>query len=195
LIDHLVYAVPDLALADDLGLGLSPGGPHIGLGTRNFLASLGGGAYLEVIGPDPDQPTPEGPRPFGIDDLSAPKLVAWAVRVENINEVVDRAKAQGYDPGPVMSMSRRRPDGVLLEWLLTPPAGGVLPFLIDWGSTPHPANSLPAGLELRSFTASHPDPDSVRKGLEALREELELTQGEPGLHAVLRTPNGDVVLK
>lgn len=195
MIDHVVYAVPDLALADDLGFSLSPGGPHIGLGTRNLLANLGGGAYLEVIGPDPDQPVPEGPRPFGIDELTAPKLVAWAVRVENIDDVVERAKAQGYDPGPVMAMSRRRPDGVLLEWQLTPPVAGVLPFLIDWGTTPHPTGSLPGGLELHSLTASHPDSAKVHRGLEALGEQLDVGQGEPGLRAVVRTPDGEVVLK
>ncbi len=112
-LDHLVYAVPDLALAGDLGIDLSEGGRHIGRGTRNLLADLGDGAYLEVIGPDPDQPEPDQPRPFGIDTLTEPKLVAWAVRVKDIEDVVERAKAQGYDPGPVVPMSRERPDGVL----------------------------------------------------------------------------------
>jgi hypothetical protein len=200
VVDHLVYAVPDLdagvaELQDKLRLTLSPGGPHIGLGTRNLLANLGGGAYLEVIGPDPDQPKPEQPRPFGIDDLAAPRLVAWATRVENISEVVDRARIRGYDPGPVTAMSRRRPDGVLLEWQLTPPMAGVLPFLIDWGTTPHPTESLPAGLELVSFRAFHRDPVLVQKGLSILGHELDLGLGEPGLLAVVRTPNGEVVLR
>jgi hypothetical protein len=92
-------------------------------------------------------------------------------------------------------MSRRRPDGVLLEWQLTPPMAGVLPFLIDWGSTPHPTESLPAGLGLVSFSAFHRDPVSVQKGLSILGQELDLGLGEPGLMAALRTPNGEVVLR
>jgi Glyoxalase-like domain len=195
LIDHLVYAVPDLALADGLGIGLTPGGPHLGLGTRNLLAGLGGGAYLEVIGPDHDQPEPEGPRQFGIDDLTGPRLVAWAARVERIHDVVARAKAQGYDPGPVMPMSRRRPDGVLLEWQLTPPLAGVQPFLIDWGETPHPAGSLGTGIELLSLTITHPAPDDVLRGLAVLGEQVPVQQGAAGLRAVLRTPDGEVVLR
>ena len=190
-----MYAVPDLALADGLGVALTPGGPHLGLGTRNLLAGLGGGAYLEVIGPDPAQPEPEGPRPFGIDELTAPTLVAWAARVENIHDVVGSAKANGYDPGPVMPMSRRRPDDVLLEWQLTPPLAGVLPFLIDWGSTPHPAESLGHELELVSFTVYHPAPDDVRRGLSVLGERVAVEAGDPGLRAVLRTPEGEVVLR
>jgi hypothetical protein len=195
LIDHLVYAVPDLALADGLGLGLSPGGRHIGLGTRNLLAGLGGSAYLEVIGPDPDQPAPERPRPFGIDELREPKLVAWAARVENIHDVVDRAKARGYDPGPVMRMSRKRPDGVLLEWQLTPPVAGVLPFLIDWGATPHPSVDAVQGAVLECLSISDYRKDDVYKGLKALGLDFAVGYGPPGLAAEIRTPDGEVVLK
>jgi hypothetical protein len=195
LIDHLVYATPDLAVVDRLGISLSPGGPHLGLGTRNHLASLGVGAYLEVIGPDPEQPAPAGPRLFGIDELDEPRLVAWAARVSDISSAVSRAKAHGYDPGPVTPMSRRRPDGALLEWQLTPPGPGLLPFLIDWGSTPHPAEAAVRGAELVSFTGSHPDPDSIHKGLSALGVELTVEVGEPALRAVIRTPAGEVILR
>ncbi|MBP2324668.1 hypothetical protein JOF56_005053 [Kibdelosporangium banguiense] len=196
MIDHLVYAVPDLALADDLGIALSPGGPHVGLGTRNLLASLGGDAYLEVIGPDPEQPEPDGPRPFGIDDLTEPKLVAWAVRVEDIDEAVERAKARGYDPGPVMSMSRVRPDGVLLEWRLTPPVAGILPFLIDWGSTLHPSASAAQGAVLESLLVTDYDKDAAYEGLKALGlRDFAMGYGPPGLMAEIRTSDGEVVLR
>ena len=74
-IDHIVLAVPDLAdgVAGFEGLtGVRPvGRSHEGLGTANFLVGLGVGAYLEIIGPDPDRPRPGRPRPFGIDDLTA----------------------------------------------------------------------------------------------------------------------------
>lgn len=195
-LDHLVYAMPDLARAQDLGIELSEGGRHIGRGTRNLLANLGGGAYLEVIGPDPDQPEPDEPRPFGIDTLTAPKLVAWAVRVENIDDVVERAKAQGYDPGPVVPMSRERPDGLVLAWRLTPMLPGVLPFLIDWGTTPHPTESLPSGLELESLLVQHYDKDMLYKGLKALGiRDFAVGYGPTGLEATILAPTGEVVLR
>lgn len=194
-IDHLVYATPDLDVVDRLGIPLSPGGRHLGAGTRNFLADLDGGAYLEVIGPDPEQPEPGQPRPFGIDSLTEPRLVAWATRVSDIAEVVERAKAQGYDPGPVLAMSRQRPDGVLLEWQLTPPQAGLVPFLIDWGSTPHPSGDAVKGSELVSFRGFHPSPEKVHEGLNALGAELEVSAGDLTLVATIRTPDGEVVLR
>ncbi|GAA2599922.1 VOC family protein [Actinomadura fulvescens] len=198
-LDHLVYAAPDLkAAVSDIAArtGVTPveGGPHPGLGTRNQLLGLGGNAYLEIIGPDPDQPDPEGPRPFGIDDLAAPALVAWAAGTTELEASIERARAAGRDPGPVSGMSRLRPDGELLSWRLTPPRTGVLPFLIDWGETPHPAGALPV-VPLRSFEAVHPDPDAVRGELASLGVELTVRRG-PGVALIARLdgPVGTVTL-
>lgn len=196
LIDHLVYATPSLDVVDGLGIPVSPGGQHVGLGTRNHLADLGGGAYLEVVGPDPDQPEPPRPRPFDIDSLTAPRLVTWAVRVTDIDRAVADAKDRGHDPGPIHPMSRERPDGVLLAWRLTvQDDDSVLPFLIDWGATPHPSRDAVHGAELLSFHLSHPDPPSIHKGLEALGADVPVVEGAPGLVARIRTPQGEVTLR
>ncbi len=203
MLDHLVYATPHLgdtvAALAAAGLATVPGGAHVGLGTRNHLAALGGTAYLEVIGPDPEQPDPSGPRPFGIDGLTAPALVAWCARPSrSLEDVCAAAGAAGHDPGPIGEMSRRRPDGVLLAWRLTLPTAvpGVVPFLIDWLDSPHPTGSLPSGPVLERFELRHPDPARLRAVLDALGEAgvAELAEGAVGLHAVVRTAGGTVEL-
>lgn len=188
MLDHLVYATPDLAgtraqLAA-AGLLLSEGGPHPGLGTRNLLADLGGGAYLEVIGPDPEQPEPTGPRPFGIDALDRARLVTWAVQV-------------ALDPEESIAMSRRRPDGVVLSWRVAfaPDGGhGVLPFRIDWGDTPHPSATAASGARLVSFGGTHPDPGRIEAELATLGAALPVSPGPPALTAVLDLGSGTLVL-
>ncbi|WP_194892162.1 VOC family protein [Catenulispora pinisilvae] len=197
--DHLVYAAPDLQAAlEDIarrtGVHPTAGGPHPGLGTRNYLLGLGGDRYLEIIGPDPAQPTPPEPRPFGIDDLSAPKLVAWAIATTDLDAAVTRSRAAGHDPGPPRAMTRLRPDGELLRWRLTPPRAGVVPFLIDWGATPHPARRLPV-VQLVGFEVVHPAPDAVRECFTALGADAAFRQGaRPALVAHLAGPAGEIVL-
>jgi Glyoxalase-like domain len=204
VIDHLVYATPDLeatiAELQRRGLAHSPGGPHVGLGTRNALADLGGGGYLEVIGPDPEQPEPARPRPFGIDGLREPRLVAWAVRVTDLDAAVAAARSRGHDPGAGRDMARVRGDGVRLAWRLTPPPSAVpevVPFLIAWGDTEHPSRTAARGARLESFTAAHPDPAGVGQRLAALGV-TDLTVGPaptPALRAVIATPSGRVELE
>ncbi|MFI0264509.1 VOC family protein [Streptomyces sp. NPDC017056] len=200
VLDHLVLATPDLEqtaaqVAALTGVRPVPGGGHPGRGTRNVLLGLGDGAYLEIIGPDPGQPAPEAPRWFGIDVLTGPRLAHWAVRVRGIAGHVARARVLGYDPGEPVAMCRRTPDGGTLSWTLTPPrtGGGLVPFLLDWGDTPHPAAGELPVVPLRSFTGTHPDPATIRAELGALGATLTVEAGdEPGLTAVLDGRNGPV---
>ncbi|MGP4093543.1 VOC family protein [Nonomuraea sp. KM90] len=203
-VDHLVYATPDLrqTVADLerlLGVRAAVGGRHLGLGTRNHLLALGGRSYLEIVGPDPEQEAPAGPRWFRIDSLAAPALVNWAVAVTGIDAVTASARERGYDPGDPADMSRRTASGDLLSWRLTPPqrAGhdGLVPFLIDWGATRHPAESGLPAVELVSLRGAHPDPGAVRRDLAAVDVRLDLDEASrPGLTAVLSGRYGPVTL-
>ena len=203
-VDHLVYATPDLAAGVErverlLGVKAVPGGQHPGGGTRNALIRLGDETYLEIIGPDPDQPKPPRPRRFGIDELKAPRLVTWAVKGTDLDSIVKTAKSHGLDPGQVQSGSRKRPDGVLLSWRLTVSpvltVDGIVPFFIDWGETPHPASALPKGCTLVALRAEHPDANRIQAGLTALGLNLRVDTGSaPALIATIRTPKGDVEL-
>ncbi|RMH81676.1 MAG: hypothetical protein D6683_03710, partial [Actinomyces sp.] len=199
-LDHLVYATPDLdetvaEVVEQWGAEPAEGGRHVGVGTRNVILGLGDGAYLEIIGPDPTQPEPPGPRPFGVDELAAARLVTWALRVPDIELWVDAMRRRGVDPGPVMTMSRARPDGTVLTWRLTPPApeaGGVLPFLIEWpGATP--AHDAPRGVGLLDLSVTHPD-KALASRLGEYGSRHVVRAGPPGLTATLLTPSGIVTL-
>lgn len=204
-LDHLVLAAPDLDggrawVEDRLGVEPAPGGSHPGVGTRNALLSLGPRSYLECIGPDPDQPEPSRPPPFGMDELEAPRLVTWVVRRDGLDEATGRWRERGVDAGDASRWSRRRSDGALLEWELTDPfldrLGGVVPFFIDWLDSEHPATTAPHGCALAELRLRHPEPEEVRRVLEVLELEVPVEfAAEPGLEAVLDTPRGRRTLR
>src|ERR1700722_11791488 len=200
-VDHLVYATPDLdvgikRLEDLLGVRAAPGGQHPGLGTRNALIALGPSTYIEIIGPDPDQPKPAGPMRFGIDDLEAPRLVGWVAKGIELEQLVSRARRSGVALGDVISGSRKRPDGVLLSWRYTDPsvviADRLVPYFIDWGTSPHPAataTTAAPGVTLVALRAEHPDATRVQRMLDQLGLDLEVQAGPtPDLIATLDSP-------
>jgi hypothetical protein len=204
-VDHLVYATPDLQAGIEriertLGVRATPGGQHPGRGTRNALVALGPSSYLEIIGPDRDQPQPAQPRPFGIDGLTAPRLVTWAAKARDLERLIADAHRAGIRIGALAEGSRRRADGVLLAWRYSDPqtvvADGVVPFFIDWGTTPHPSATSTRGATLRGLAAEHPDPGAVQTALEQLRIDLPVTRGSrPALVATIDTPGGVVQLR
>jgi hypothetical protein len=204
-LDHLVYASPDLDrgvrdIETRLGVRAAPGGQHPGLGTRNALVALGPESYLEIFAPDPDQPPPPRPRAFGVDTLKAPRLVAWFVRDHDLDHLRAAAIAKGIPLGEIRSASRRTPDGLELAWRFTDPrkpvADGILPFFIDWGTSPHPALSAARGASLVSLRAQHPDAAAVQRMLRELEVDLSVARGpQPALIAVIEGARGRVELR
>src|SRR5215470_9635753 len=85
--------------------GVAPveGGVHERLGTHNALPGLGD-HYLEVLAPDPGQPTVMSPVVEQLRALATPGLITIAVATSGL-----------VNPTP---MSRLRPDGEFLEWEL-----------------------------------------------------------------------------
>ena len=204
-IDHIVYAAPNLAAGTAavealVGMNAAPGGPHPGMGTRNTLMSLGDDVYLEIIAPDPEQPDPPSGRPFAIDAMSEGRLITFAVHAspgETIENVTAAMRACGEDPGPISAMSRVKPDGEEIHWSLTMSAGpGLVPFVIEWGNTTHPATVTPTGCTLVSLAGTHPDPDHIKALHSAIGINVDVVTGDSvGFEATLDTPNGRVTLR
>ncbi len=204
IIDHLVYAVPDLDeavedFAAQLGASPRPGGKHEGLGTHNAILPLEGLVYVELIASDPLQDSPSRPRPFGLDDLERSRLVTWAARTDEIESAVALARERGFDPGMVLDLKRAEPTGAVISWQLTlrpEPAGdGLVPFVIDWGDALHPASQGQAACRLESFSAQHPEPAAIEQALAALDVALDLEHAAvPRLTAVVSGPGGNMTL-
>jgi hypothetical protein len=202
-VDHLVYACPELGPAVErvaalTGVRPAYGGQHPGLGTHNALLSLGPRTYLEIIAPDPAQPRPAEPLPFGLARLSEPALLSWAAAPGDLDAAVQRSAAAGFGYGPVIAGQRRTAEGHDLAWRMTesssPGEDGVVPFLIDWGASPHPAAGAPAGVRLTEFRISSPDPGRLTARLQLLGLDLPVDAADrPALRAVLTGPGGEAV--
>ena len=95
-------------------------------------------------------------------------------------------------------MTRTAPNGTVLRWRLTLNGigGGPVPFLISWGTTPHPAESAPHGIVLDAFEIEHPDPDSLAGTLHALGAQVDTKPGgAAALVAHIRGHAGTEVLR
>ena len=203
LIDHLIYAHPVLddavaAIEDHLGVLATGGGQHPGQGTHNKLLGLGPRTYLEIIAPDPRQPEPLGSRPYGVEGITRGQLVGWALACEDIESAVERARSLGFDPGEVVDGQRVSPTGTLLRWRVTPNAhtAGLVPFLIDWGDTAHPAVDAAPGLVLVSVLLEHPEPRLLATALAAVGADVEVRKASaPALVARIGGPHGEQELR
>lgn len=202
--DHLVFGATDLVegvrfVERLFGVETEPGGRHEGFGTHNRLVGFGERSYMEVVSPDPSQPAPDRPRWFGLDDLDGFRLVTWCQATSDLDGLVARAREAGLNLGAIREGRRRTEDGGVLSWRMTDPwadrAGGVLPFFIDWGESPHPGGMLEPQCALAGMAAEHPEVERVRTWVDLLGLELDVHRGpQPVLFATIRTPSGEVEL-
>ena len=208
-IDHLVVVVPDLGAAARsyaaLGFTVVPGGRHP-VGTHNQLIAFADGSYIELIGFYQESPEHKWWEPLqrggGLVDLCA--------RTDDLGADTTAFRQAGVaidDPAP---LSRKRPDGYQLRWVLSiprPPHRGVAPFLIQ-DETPREervprqtthANGV-TGLGTVTIAVEDPEPPRRwyagalgRRGREVERLELDAAgvRFEIGPHAVeLVAPKG-----
>lgn len=214
-LDHLVLLAASLDegvawCEATLGVTPGPGGQHPLMGTHNRVFSMASPdfplAYFEVIAIDPAAPAPARRRWFDMDDAAlqarvrrdGPQLVHWIARVDDAGAAVAALQAQGLDRGEVITASRPTPQG-LLQWQITVrPDGqrlfdGLLPTLIQWGTT-HPAAAMPAsGVTLLALELQHPQADALTGALRAIGlDAAAVAEGPARLRARLRTPRGPV---
>jgi hypothetical protein len=223
-IDHLVYTCADLDAGiawAERTFGVRPlrGGAHPQGGTHNALMSLGRERYLELLAPDPNAPSAgranvAGRALFGMGAgagatdgaaheawlTAAPRLTTWMLHSRTIDPLLTAALHAGIDLGRVTAGSRMRADGTEISWeIAIPPArplDGCVPWLIDWGWSAHPSIAAPQGARLDWMEVVHPDPERVRRALDAVNcRSLDVRQGSvPGIVVGVACPRGVVVV-
>jgi hypothetical protein len=156
--------------------------------------------YLELIAPDPSQSPLYRERWMGLDRLTQPRLIGWAAKSADLERQAESARLARIPLGEVRSGRRERSNGEVLSWRFTYPGtlpgDGIVPFLIDWGAGPHPADAAAVGVRLLQLGAEHPEPDSIRRQLRILGIELGVAAGpRPVLIATLETSRGSIELR
>ncbi len=201
-IDHIVLGARTLAegaahVERILGVKCQPGGVHEGAGTHNMLLGLGPDCYLEVIAPDPNQPQPEHPRMFDLDDASVtlmleagPALVGWVARTSAMDALVARLGPRG---GEMREM--RRGD---LHWRMAIPPqrqdmDNLVPALIEWKGERAGRRLRDSHIRLVALEAEHPEAEQVLAALadRGLEGAVKVRRGaHPRLVARLRGADG-----
>ena len=196
LLDHIAVSGKTLHEAahhveTSLGVKLQDGGCHERYGTHNKLLHLTDGIYLEAIAINPKVARPKYPRWFNLDNFyGKPRITNWICRSENINlEVKDLI----IESTEIIKIKRDQ-----LEWLMTVPRNGILPFdgafpaILQWKTNPPILKLAPSGCALKHMTIFHPEANILRKrvqGFNDCRISFE-SSDQVTFCAEFNTPNG-----
>ncbi|HSK94790.1 MAG TPA: VOC family protein [Candidatus Angelobacter sp.] len=220
-IDHLVIACedPDAAaeeLASGLGIISTGGGRHEAFGTRNRIAWLADGSYLELIGiEDPERASTS---PVGAAAIRALEggggLATWAALVDDVGAAAQELDAAGASWGLPAHGTRRRDDGELVEWWTAFPSRPLepaVPFLIqhaltgaEWGSEAreersHFMHALGSPVLLSRLDLAASDPPSSAASLHGLLgldvwAVADLAVADIGPHVVRLVPRREMAV-
>ena len=126
-LDALRQAFTDVGLTPDFG------GPHANGVTQMALVGFDDQSYLELIGPVQAGVTQGSDWAKLMASDAGP--CAWAVSSNVLLQEVDRLKKAGINVAEPQRGSRKRPDGMSVEWTTATvgngTTGSVLPFIIE----------------------------------------------------------------
>jgi len=136
--------------------------------------------------------------PAEFSSLSRPALHTFAIGTDRLDLMAAKLEQAGLPHAGLIPMSRRLPSGRLVRWRLLIPNGhaygALVPFFVDWGDSPHPADGAEDGCSLSRLRLTHPEAWSLRPLLQRLEVDVEVDTGPAGITAELTTPNGLVRL-
>ncbi len=131
-IDHIVVVVEELESAIQsytlAGFTVVRGGKH-SIGTHNALIAFADGTYIELIAFQ--NPIPGHPWQTALEKGGG--IIDFCMRTDNLEADVEAIRRAGATMGEPSAMTRDRPDGYRLSWVLAipqAPFNGQVPFLI-----------------------------------------------------------------
>jgi hypothetical protein len=202
LLDHILLGCKDLDrgiafVEERTGVRAAFGGVHPGRGTQNALLSLGTRRYLEIIAPDPKQPSVQQ---FSvITKLKEPRLIGWAAHRDDLEQFAAQLRKEGIEFDGPRPGSRQRRDSKILHWkslALKDDRDGLLPFFIEWSTDSlHPSADSPKGCSILHFQAATPDPGNLKKMTALLGLDLAISKAEkPLLVATIAGPEAQLTV-
>ncbi len=204
-IDHIVYTVPDLAVAMDWfeeisGIRPDFGGYHTTQGTKNAVINLGNQRYLELLAADEKNTAIQPPRWMGVDFLEKAQMTRWSLKSNDLSK--DSRILKSYDPemGRIEGGQRKTTSGSLLTWEMIMPLAApqleVMPFMTDWqNSDVHPTDSMSDQCQLIGMKFTHPTPNLLLPTLKDLGLDLDLIASETiSIKAVIQCPKGVITV-
>jgi len=205
IIDHIVYAVPDLEramsqLEDQLGIRPVFGGFHKTQGTKNALLNLGAGCYLEILAIDEENTEINGPRWMGIDLITEPRVTRWAIKSETIKQDSETLKSYDSKMGEIYQGSRKTTAGETLAWKMILPLPSpkieLMPFMVDWsGSAFHPTEKLEDICSIKEISFVGNSPNTSNEVFNKLNISTFISKAEKDMISVtIKGPSGIVVL-
>ncbi len=205
-VDHIVWGVPDTDAALETLHELTGVQPSVGrmptdesYPTRSASIGLGGGAFFEVYGPNPNYRG--APHAFHtlLTSLTEPRLLTWFARVNDLPAVSTALGRLGHTVAPMMDQWARTTapsfrNAQFSDYTFEP----AVPRLIEWNDRMGMHDNLVPGATLDRIALHSDQLDDVR----ALHEHLGLVDdptivleaGSPGIAVHLHTPTGPVVI-
>ena len=155
-LDHVSYVASHDQISDvvnrigsQIRTAFVDGGIHPKFGTRNFIAPLLNGQYIEVVCPIEHPATDSSP--FG--ELVRKKVssgggwMSWTFSVDNM-EIIENELERKANHG-----QRKKPNGDLLIWdqigILSTSINPTYPYFINWKSEQHPSKDGAGNTKIR----------------------------------------------
>lgn len=195
-LDHIVHFVDRhpleaVEMFKKQGLHAVTGGRHENWGSYNSLCYVKELAYLEFLSVEDREKANATNNPLihRLLKQQAEGLGQLAIRTEQIEEVKAELEEKGLQTGDIISASRKREDGSLLEWKMLfiqqSDEDCPFPFFIQWNQTDderkhdlHQKGALPADNLNVEISKVHYVVKDVNKTVLKWRKYFDLPRGE-----------------